>query len=133
MANAFSGGCTCNNGCPFNAASGSGGCPKATCCKEPTECNKTINGYLDKIAAYKLKLRLLIKDYKKRPKSSCDGTFTKITKAEFEKDKAKIEKKIADLTAKINALKRGKKAALLIRGDPKSFCATKTTPKCGCC
>lgn len=132
MANAFSGGCTCNNGCPFNAASGAGGCPKATCCKEPTECNKKINAYLDKIAAYKLKLRLLTKDYKKRPKSTCDATFTKISKHEFEKDKAKIEHKIEELTAKIVALKRGKKAALLIRGEPKDFCADKPA-KCGCC
>ncbi len=128
----FVGGCTLNHttGCKFNAAKGASGCPSGVCCKEETECNQQINAYLEKIVAYKLKLRLLKDEFRKRPKSSCDE-FKPISKTKYEADKKKIEGKIDEATKKIVSLKRGKKAALLIKGEPKSFCADVTTG-CGC-
>jgi hypothetical protein len=128
MVNAFSG-CTCNNttGCGFN--SGTGSCCTAVCCKEPTECNKLINEQLDKIVAYKLKLRLLRADFKKRSKSCCD-TFKPMSNNKFQDEKCDLEKKIKKATKKIISLKRACKGDFLIR-NPDSRCV-RPTP-CGCC
>lgn len=130
MVNAFTG-CPCNysTGCPFNTASGS--CCTSVCCKEPTECNKQINEQLDKIAAYRLKLRLLRADFKKRATSCCD-TFKPISNTKFQEDKKELECKIKKATKKVISLKRACKGNLIIR-NPDTRCTFTKIPRCGCC
>jgi len=139
MVNAFSG-CTTNhtkNGCPFNANTCAGGCPTSTCCKQKTACQQTIQDNLDKVAAYRLQLRLLSDDFKKRPTSKCDTVlvpvskgsktlkrvpFVPLSKAEYQKKKAKLEKKINKCLEANKKLKNTKKGKLLVR-DPHPGCA----------
>lgn len=150
MVNAFTG-CTTNynkSGCPFNSASGAGGCSSGTCCKQKTACQQTIQDNLDKVAAYRLQLRLLSEDFKKRPSSKCATVlvpvsknsnelkrvaFVPLTKDAYLKKKAKLEKKIKNCLDANKNLKNSKKGKLLVR-DPKTFCnGVTTTNDCAPC
>lgn len=134
MASAFTG-CTTDHtkgGCPFNANCGTGGCPKQVCCRQKDACQIQINEYLDEIKAYRLKLRILKDEYKRRPTSKCDKN-TPLSKVAFEKKRDELQHKIDKRVNAVCNLKKSKKAKLLVR-DPDARCANVTgkTPVCVC-
>lgn len=122
----------CKDGCPKNK-SGNGTCnQRDSCCKEKTDFQKCIQKCHDDIKHYKLQLRLLSDDFKKRDSSGCSTTVP-LTKAQYEKKKAKYEKKIENCKNTIKNKKKAKNAAFTIRSDDPKPCTPNTCAEsCDC-
>jgi len=128
---------TCNTNvsskcCPVNYSKG--GCGSSnTCCKELTEFQQTLQQARENIEHYNLKKRLLTDRFKNRPRSKCDTSFKKLSKASF-------EAKCCEIESQINANKKAIKNAKLGRAssnrvhDPDGSCTT-CAGSCGtsCC
>lgn len=117
-----------NAGCPKNVANG---CCRSrpVCCKEKSEFQESIQQYNDEINAYKLQLRLLSDQFKKRASSKCDD-FTKMSKNQYELKRDKLQDKIDSRVKSIKKLKNAKRAGLIVR-DEESFC--RTGAQCSSC
>lgn len=137
MASAFTG-CSVNNtnsGCPFNPAKGESGCPSSTCCRVKSADVVQAEQWRADIARCQVELRVLRNEFRKRTTSKCSDTSEVVTKAQFEKEKAKLEAKIARRTQQINNQRKKKQGRRLLRENPvKSFCSSSpaTLTKVGC-
>ena len=100
----------------------------------------------DKVAAYRLQLRLLSDDFKKRPTSNCSTVlvpvsknsnelkripFVPLSKEAYKAKKAKLENKIEKCLAANKALKNSAKGKLLVR-EPHVYCESSTTTTTAC-
>ena len=79
------------------------------CCHEKTNFQTTIQECQDNIKHYKLQLRLLSDQFKKRTKSKCDD-FTPLSKSQFERRKSRFQRNIDNCVTTIHDAKIGLKA-----------------------